>query len=79
MADRNVRDVIAQVLQHVPTDHDRLIRRLNDLHERVAYFPPESIGLMWFEFANVLATEIGEPKEDWQKKIRDIITGRLPN
>lgn len=37
---------------------------------------PEAMGLWWRKALKLLIREVGEPREDWQRKVSDIFRGK---
>lgn len=72
---RNIHDVINQVLAVVPQGADALHTKLIRLRYDSDYQPPES-SVPWIRLAELLGEEIGEPTEDWQIKISDIVMNK---
>lgn len=76
MADRNIRDVIAQLLKVIPTDQTTLISRLKSLDSGSTYCPPECVGELWAACHHILVEEVGKPELDWEIQVENIFSNR---
>ena len=75
---RDIVKVIEACLAVVPPEQTELKRRLEYVLNDAGYRPPEGMSLSWGKLAAVLTDQIGEPSEDWQRRISDIVSGREP-
>jgi hypothetical protein len=68
-------DVVDLVLAEVPTDErwNPLRARLMALRESGWFTAPEIMWYRWRDLSAVLADEIGEPDDGWQKNISRIV------
>lgn len=81
MAGRNPVEVIDTVLAKLPEGYPALRARLEKIKSNSRYRAPELEGQRdtWIEVGNALNENLPfPPKEDWQKDIFRIITGKEP-
>lgn len=72
---RNLSDVVDQMLEVIPTENESLINRLKAAKQSSLFAAPEMQSVFWNECFTSLVSEIGEPVEDWQKKVAAIFSG----
>jgi hypothetical protein len=76
VADRNIRDVIQQILELIPESFSYTRERLNKISRDAGFRAPEVMYESWGEIAETLqAMSDGEkPTKEWQIRICEIIT-----
>ena len=75
---RDIGEVIEKMVREIPKDEDNswLISKLQAVARRARVTPQESIQSLWNEVANVLERKLGDPDEEWKRRIASIFAGR---
>jgi len=74
---RDIFEIIAKILVIIPKEEVQLITSLNKYLDKLEFMPPEYLFgyYAWKPLADILNKNIPEIKEDWQIKIRVIMSG----
>ena len=74
---RDIFEIIAKILVIIPKEEVQLITSLNKYLDKLEFMPPEYLFgyYAWKPLADILNKNIPEIKDDWQIKIRVIMSG----
>jgi hypothetical protein len=72
---RKLSDVVDQMLEVIPIEEASLAGRIKAARQSSLVAAPEMQPMFWNECFDALISEIGEPTEDWQKKVAAIFGG----
>lgn len=78
---RTLPHVIDKILERIPVEEktQSLIARLKSTRRSGEFAAPEMMRVFWKECQDALVEEIGDPVEDWQKKVALIFSGQEVN
>ena len=71
---RDLVEVIDQLLVHIPTDQEDLIKDLEYQKDSALYTAPEAMRFRWGKVAEILYEHMGEPPFEgfWKQAVLDI-------
>lgn len=72
---RNLSDVVDKMLEVIPSEKESLRDQLKATKQSSLFAAPEIQSSFWNNCAGILNREIGDPVEDWQKKVASIFSG----
>lgn len=76
---RDITQVIEKIIREIPQKWEQrafVTGRLRSISNSARYTAPELMQQRWNQVAVVLETWIGEPDEEWKRKIATIFAGR---
>lgn len=78
MSDRYIIDVINSLVKEVPKDARwaPLKSRLQYISNSAKYTAPEDMRRHWDDVAKALENHLGDPDEEWKRRIASIFGGR---
>ncbi len=74
MSNRNIVDVLDEMIKVVKTDQANLISTLNSIRSSASYSSPEMLAQRWGELSMTLQNHIPVPKEEWEFDILSIFS-----
>lgn len=72
---RQLPEVLRDLLTVIPASRSDLRGSLSDHLASARYCAPEQVGFWWNEVGRTLNEMVGEPVEDWQKRVQEIFSG----
>jgi hypothetical protein len=75
---RDISEVIEKIIREIPQDQQKgdLSRVLRRVSSSAKYTAPELMYERWNQVAEVLERYLGDPTEEWKRRIASIFTGR---
>lgn len=79
MVARNIGEVIDKMVREIPESWESrrlVVGRLRSVANSARYTAPEDMQRNWNEVAGILETHLGDPDEEWKRRIASILAGR---
>lgn len=73
---RDLVEVLDAIIAEIPASETRALTSIKAVQASAKFTAPEIMSARWNQAAAILEHDIGEPKEDWQKKVAAIFCGR---
>ena len=76
---RNVSEVVEKIIREIPDKWENrryIVGRLRSVSNSSKYTAPEDMQRYWNEVAGILETNLGDPDEEWKRRIASIFAGR---